>query len=206
MGALFSLLESFILGEDSDWVETGLRKGYFPLHKQWTFADVQQVKKILDDHNQTSATAATSSPTSNGATYTSTTTSRLVSISLLGQSFPKQEEVQGYAKNNDANASVNVLEELLQVLVARPELETLRLPGDLIDFALVQAMVSKHRPPPPHQKLLRVKLYLDTDNLAAHWRDLTQLTSENVIIVANNNNNNDKSGMAPATCPAEDAV
>lgn len=139
MGALFSLIETLLYGE-SDWVESGIRNGYFALHKHWERSDVHHAKQLL----------------------TTATSLRLSGVSLVGQTFDE-----------------GVLEELLQLCVAREELEILRLVGGTEQ--LVDAIVAQHRP--AAAKRLRVEYHLD-DNVAAYWRDLSLLPTRNVLVLA----------------------
>ena len=171
MGALFSSLLETILGEPSDWLETGLRRGYFALHKHWTAADVQRAQLLLTQQARQL---------------------RLTSLSLVGSSF------------DDAA----VLQDLIQVVVARPELETLRLAvnDDDDDVVIRQVpmatIVAKHPHGQQSKPLLRVEYFTDAQQVAAYWRDLSLLPSSNVLVLmatdeedGNNNNNNKSSAV-----------
>lgn len=150
MGALFSSLLDIFTG-DSNWIENGFRKGYFPLRKQWEMADVEQAKQILlplaqEEGNNNSSTVV-----------------RISSLSLVGQYFVKEK----------------VLEELLKLLVSRPELEILRLSGSApwTDLLLDAAVMANK---------LRVERYLeDDDTVASHWRQLTELPTTNALVLRN---------------------
>lgn len=164
MGALFSSLLETILGEPSDWLETGLRRGYFALHKHWTAADVQRAQLLLTKQARQL---------------------RLTSLSLVGSSF------------DDAT----VLQDLIQVVVSRPELETLRLAvnddDDVIRQVPMAIIVTKHHDGQQSKKLLRVEYFTDAHQVAVYWRDLTLLPSSNVLVLMakddDDNNDNKKS-------------
>lgn len=158
MGALVSSLLETFFGESGNWIENGFRRGYFALDKHWEASDVAQAKEIIS----------------------SATSIRLTSLSLVGQTF----------------ASPTVLQDLLQLVVARPELETLRLTATARTTPIVQdkeeenvtilveTVVAKHRPPPSTAgPKLRVEYLSSSQDVAAYWRELTQLPSENMLVL-----------------------
>ena len=178
MGALFSsLLETVLCSFDSGdhWIETGIRRGYFPLGKHWEEGDLQYALSIL-----TNATAL-----------------RLVSLSLVGQSFvvidnktekdgnenDNKSNVKQSHQNNQDDDKDDALTEFLRLVVTRPELETLRLAAGskLQQEHLVHNVVTAHRP--RQYPKLRVECYVHDNDERNVWHELTQLPSCNVLVV-----------------------
>ena len=91
---------------------------------------------------------------------------RVTDLSLVGQTFE----------------TPHVRRDLLKLVVARPELQTLRLDNDDDMSAIVAAQqpmddnVNKKR-------LLRVELFLDTHQAEAYWRDVSQLPCNNILLL-----------------------
>ena len=90
---------------------------------------------------------------------------RVTDLSLVGQTFE----------------SPQIRQDLLQLVVSRPELETLRLERDndnVGDVVVVQRSVDDDT-----KRLLRVEHFMDTHQVAAYWRDVSQLPCSNMLVL-----------------------
>ena len=104
MGAIISLLETLLVGE-SDWILTGLQKGYFPLRKHWTLHDVQHAQQL----------------------FTQAATVRVSNLSLVGQTFEDgslEELLKLLVERQELEilrlaGEISEMDDLLQIVVAK---------------------------------------------------------------------------------------
>ena len=95
-----------------------------------------------------------------------TSSVHLTDLSLVGQTFE----------------TPHVRRDLLKLVVARPELQTLRLDND-DDMSAVVAAQKPMDDDVNKKRLLRVELFLDTHQVEAYWRDVSQLPCNNILLL-----------------------